>query len=62
MTTSKFQIGQIIKFGLLSLRVISVLTDNKHIAFIYTLESIDGKINYEYIPKKYLHVIKNIEQ
>lgn len=58
MKTQKWNVGYIITFGLTSLRIKSIITDHKYLPFIYTLESLDGKIQYEYIPNKGLYIIK----
>lgn len=55
MKTQKWNVGQVIKFGIISLKITSVITDHKYIAFIYILESLDGKTQYEYIPNKFLY-------
>jgi hypothetical protein len=58
MKTQKWNVGEIIKFGITQLKITSVITDHKYIAFIYILESLDGKIQYEYIPTKFLYITK----
>jgi len=52
MQNTLWQIGKIVKFGSLLLRVTSFTTKNKYIPVIYWLESIDKKYQYEYIPRK----------
>jgi len=52
MQNTLWQIGKIVKFGSLILRVTSLTTQHKYIPVIYSLESIDKQYNYEYIPHK----------
>ena len=52
ITKSKqdWTVGQVVKVGFLSLRVVSARAEKDYLPDIYTLESIDGTKQYEFIP------------
>ena len=52
ITKSKqdWSVGQVVKVGFLSLRVLSARAEKDYLPDIYTLESIDGTKKYEFIP------------
>ncbi len=43
-------IGQTVKVGFLTLRVVSARAEKDYLPDIYTLESLDGSRQYEFIP------------
>ncbi len=49
-TKQDWSIGQTVKVGFLSLRVLSVRAEHDYLPDIYTLESLDKKRTYEFIP------------
>ncbi|KKN77060.1 hypothetical protein LCGC14_0363990 [marine sediment metagenome] len=56
-TKQDWSIGAIVKVGFLSLRVLSHRAEYDGLPDIYTLESIDGSRQYEFIPHNGLHRI-----
>lgn len=49
-TKQNWQIGQTVKVGFMSLRVLGVEAVKDYMPDIYTLESLDGTKKYEFIP------------
>lgn len=49
-TKQDWSIGQTVKVGFLTLRVLSVRAEKDYLPDIYTLESLDGSKQYEFIP------------
>lgn len=49
-TRQDWSIGQTVKVGFLSLRVVSVRAEYDGLPDIYTLASLDGTKRYEFIP------------
>lgn len=49
--------GSIVKIGFMTLRVLSVRAEKDYLPDIYTLESLDGSKQYEFIPHNGLHRI-----
>jgi hypothetical protein len=49
-TKQNWSIGNTVKIGFLSLRVLSVRDEYDSMPDIYTLESLDGSKKYEFIP------------
>ncbi len=49
-TKQSWAMGQTVKVGFLQLRVVSVRAEYDGKPDIYTLESLDGKKRYEFIP------------
>jgi hypothetical protein len=49
-TKQDWGIGNIVKVGFLQLRVLGVEAINDYLPDIYTLESLDGRRTYEFIP------------
>ena len=45
-----WSVGNVVKVGFLDLRVLSVRAEYDSMPDIYTLESLDGKRQYEFIP------------
>lgn len=52
ITKSKqdWSVGQVVKVGFLSLRVVGARAEKDYLPDIYTLESLDGTRKYEFIP------------
>jgi hypothetical protein len=42
--------GSVVKIGFMSLRVVAVRAEYDYLPDIYTMESMDGKKKYEFIP------------
>ena len=51
-TKQNWQVGNVVKVGFLSLRVVDAKAEYDGLPDIYTLESIDGSKRYEFIPHK----------
>lgn len=49
-TKQNWEIGQVVKVGFLSLRIVSMRAEYDHLPDIYTLESLDSTKQYEFIP------------
>jgi len=49
-TKQSWAIGSVVKVGFLTLRVIGVRAEYDYLPDIYTLESLDGSKQYEFIP------------
>jgi hypothetical protein len=49
-TRQNWAVGQIVKVGFLSLRVMSARAEKDGLPDIYTLQSLDGARTYEFIP------------
>jgi hypothetical protein len=52
ITKSKqdWSVGQVVKVGFLSLRVVGARAEKDFLPDIYTMESLDGTRKYEFIP------------
>lgn len=57
MNRPNLKIGAVIILGNKELVVTSII-EHPYLAFIYMLESHDGKTKYEYIPQRGIYVIK----
>jgi hypothetical protein len=57
MKASKLKVGMMIRLGNKDLIVTSVI-EHQYLAFIYMLETLDGKTKYEYIPTRGIYIIK----
>lgn len=57
--TSKqnWNIGQVVKVGFMTLRITGIRAIKDYMPDIYDLESLDGKITYEFIPHNGLHKV-----
>lgn len=49
-TKQNWSVGEVVKVGFLSLRVLSIRAEYDHLPDIYTLESLNKKSVYEFIP------------
>lgn len=49
-TRQNWSVGQVLRVGFLSLRVVSVRSERDYLPDIYTLESMNGERKYEFIP------------
>ena len=49
-TKQDWGIGSVVKVGFMQLRVLGVEAINDYLPDIYTLESLDGRKRYEFIP------------
>jgi hypothetical protein len=49
-TRQNWTVGQVVRVGFLSLRVLSVRSERDYLPDIYTLESMNGQRKYEFIP------------
>jgi len=47
---NKWEIGNVVKVGFMTLRVLGVRAEKDYLPDIYTLESLDGTKKYEFIP------------
>jgi len=47
---NKWEIGNVVKVGFMTLRVLAVRAVKDYMPDIYTLESLDGSKKYEFIP------------
>ena len=45
-----WSLGAVVKVGFLQLKVINARSEHDYLPDIYTLESLDGKKQYEFIP------------
>jgi hypothetical protein len=56
-TKQDWSIGAVVKVGFMQLRVLGVEAINDYLPDIYTLESLDGRRQYEFIPHNGLNRI-----
>ena len=56
-TKQDWSIGSVVKVGFMQLRVLGVEAINDFLPDIYTLESLDGRKRYEFIPHNGLNRI-----
>lgn len=47
---NKWEVGNIVKVGFMTLRVLGARAEKDYLPDIYTLESLDGSKKYEFIP------------
>lgn len=49
-SSQKWEVGNIVKVGFMTLRVLGARAEKDYLPDIYTLESLDGTKRYEFIP------------